>query len=169
MPRFSSYVKQCINNLLTSLNCFTAISLRLQGPQSSNGTGRVEIFYHGEWGTICDDYWSFSDASVACRQLGYQYAVRAFEGYALGNHGSGKIWLDNVQCTGNEKNLSSCGHRGWGIHDCTHRDDAGVECSSTGVLTIIVVIVIALAAFTFLHLPNCIETFHPISLEEILK
>ena len=142
--RFSSYANQCIDDLLINSNIFTAIPLRLQGPQSSNGTGRVEIFYHGEWGTICDDYWSIVDANIACRQLGYQYAVKALPGYVLGNQGPGKIWLDNVQCTGGEKNLSSCSHRGWGIHDCTHRDDAGVECSSTGIVTNTVVIVISL-------------------------
>ena len=142
--------------MLTSLHIryfltfFKAIPLRLQGPQSVNGTGRVEIFYQGEWGTICDNnYWSIVDANVACRQLGYQYAVRALLGYDHDNHGSGKIWLDNVQCTGREQNLSSCGHRRWGIHECIHLDDAGVECSSTGVVTIIVVMLISFRFYLF--------------------
>ena len=33
---------------------------------------------------------------------------------------------------GNEANLLSCSHSGIGIHTCTHREDAGVNC--TGML-----------------------------------
>ena len=114
-----------------------AVSLRLQGPSSSIGTGRVEIFYNGQWGTVCDDFWSRSDAEVACRQLGYHYAIRALPGYQVPD-GNGPIWLDNVGCTGNEQTLASCYHRGVGTHNCRHSDDAGVECSTTGTIVYLI-------------------------------
>ncbi|XP_046864334.1 uncharacterized protein LOC124458347 [Xenia sp. Carnegie-2017] len=78
-------------------SCQVINSVRLRGPESSIGKGRVEVFYNGEWGTICDDGWDINDAKVVCRQLGYDYYFRALLG---GNvpHGSGRIWLDDVQC-----------------------------------------------------------------------
>ncbi len=86
---------------LKAIKCkiFVGVSVRLQGPSSSNGTGRVEVFYNGRWGTICHDYWDINDARVVCRQLGYLNPVRALRGYDVPD-GIGQIWLDNVRCTG---------------------------------------------------------------------
>ncbi|NXT51966.1 MARCO protein, partial [Pluvianellus socialis] len=86
--------------------------------------GRVEIFHQDSWGTICDDGWSIQDASVVCRMLGYSRALSAFTAAA----GTGKIWLDDVNCSGNENSIFDCPKPNWGVHNCSHNEDAGVEC-----------------------------------------
>ncbi|NXQ87404.1 MARCO protein, partial [Nyctibius grandis] len=86
--------------------------------------GRVEIFHQGSWGTICDDGWSTVDANVVCRMLGYYRATAAFT--AAG--GTGQIWLDDVNCSGNEHSIFDCPKPDWGVNNCSHSEDAGVEC-----------------------------------------
>ena len=55
--------------LTVSAPCTTG-QLRLTGGNIPN-EGRVEICMDNVWGTVCNDLWSSTDATVVCRQLGY--------------------------------------------------------------------------------------------------
>ena len=46
--------------------------IRLVGSDSPT-EGRVEVCVNGAWGTVCDDFWDYRDAQVACNQLGLPF------------------------------------------------------------------------------------------------
>ena len=105
----------------------------------ANTQGRVEVANDGEWGTVCDDYWSNGDGNVACTQMGYPGAERVFWSSHFGGAAKGtRTWLDNLQCVGNEEDLLDCPRHGSPEareHDCNgggrygrHVEDAGVRC-----------------------------------------
>ncbi|XP_063442442.1 neurotrypsin-like [Mytilus trossulus] len=94
-------------------------------------SGRLEIYYNGTWGTVCNASIGDEEATVACRQLGYN------SGKSLGigvDDGTGIIWVHTVYCNGNERRLVDCsinfnkfdGSRSY----CRHTRDVGIECFS---------------------------------------
>ncbi|XP_064616288.1 deleted in malignant brain tumors 1 protein-like [Liolophura sinensis] len=101
------------------------------GTNSSNG--RVEVNNGVTWGTVCDDNWEDQDATIVCRMRGFSRGVAlvSVNGVPPFGAGAGIIALDDVNCFGPEVNIAQCLHRGWGVHDCVHSEDAGVQCIGT--------------------------------------
>ena len=108
--------------------------LRLVGG-STKYEGRVEVFYNGRHGTVCDDYWNDKDAKVICRMLGFSGGT-ALQGNSANSDnpkhsfgpGTGETLLDDIACSGNEQSIFDCSHNGIGVHNCEHSEDAGVRC-----------------------------------------
>ena len=56
--------------------------------------------------------------------LGYDFICRF-------GSGTGRIWLDDVSCTGSESRLTYCTNRGIGSNNCGHSEDVAIYCGST--------------------------------------
>ena len=108
----------------------------------------------GTWGTVCDAFWSSTDARVVCRQMGFSssgtnikhrncayYKIIILNNiillhYNIGavarinayyGQGTAPILLDNVGCSGTESRLIDCTYDS-NTTDCSHSDDAGARC-----------------------------------------
>lgn len=103
--------------------------MRLAGG-SNEAQGRVEIFYQGQWGTVCDEGWDINDGMVVCRQLGYQETISITSMASNYGPGSGPIQLQDVACQGGENNLFMCTLPSalGDVSTCLHSNDAGVIC-----------------------------------------
>ncbi|XP_064388351.1 soluble scavenger receptor cysteine-rich domain-containing protein SSC5D-like [Halichondria panicea] len=113
--------------------------LRLVSSSSLTG-GRLEVYYSGQWGTVCDDSFGLSDARVACRQLGYttynRYGTVGTLGFSEASSTT-PIWLDELGCLGTESKLINCSANAIGVEDCSHFEDVGLVCVSDGDLRLV--------------------------------
>ena len=57
--------------------------VRLVG-SSNQYEGRVEVCINDQWGTVCDDSWGTTDATIVCKQLGYAYTGSEFSSCSSG-------------------------------------------------------------------------------------
>ena len=124
--------------------------VRLVGGRDVN-TGRVEIYLHGKWGTVCDRNYAGA-ADVICYQLNYTYSSTQFPGTSvkhmnkalseaneqeiadLGN--STRILIGDVDCgvisstPPTNVHIMECDYKQIDPSrtECTHDDDLAVSC-----------------------------------------
>nr|XP_022299802.1 uncharacterized protein LOC111108306 [Crassostrea virginica] len=110
-------------------------TIRLVGGDSKY-EGRLEVYHNGIWGTVCDDQYTPNIADVVCRSLGLQRFSSEAYCCAIYGQGSGNILLSRVKCLGNESKIEDCMHRGWGVHNCGHKEDISIRCIPTNESTI---------------------------------
>ena len=119
--------------------------------------GRVEVCINNLWGTVCDDDWDITDATVVCKQLEYAYTGSECKCFSLSDFlfvlscfacgtdgvaypnayfgaGTGPIYLDDVACTSSASQLLECSSRPLLSHNCDHHADAGVGCEGTSLV-----------------------------------
>jgi len=101
-------------------NITTNLTITLRGGSTLN-EGNVFVYSK----PVCDDYWDYLDAVVACKMLGYTTAL----GYTVRSHYGlvpSEFSLDNVDCDGTEESLLDCPHLS--IDNCGSTEGAGVVC-----------------------------------------
>ena len=62
---------------------------------------------------------------------GNKYHFRNIQAYSTAafGQGNGPIMLDDLNCNGNETDISECPSNRWFANNCRHDEDAGVRCS----------------------------------------
>ncbi|XP_049339178.1 deleted in malignant brain tumors 1 protein-like isoform X3 [Astyanax mexicanus] len=128
----SSQAVNCSSTVQLYITCSGYSSIRLVG-SGGDCAGRLEVFHSGSWGTVSDELWDIEDAQVVCRQLQCGVALSApVPVPARFGSGTGPIWLNEVECEGNEVSLWNCRYQLCGEDECGHKDDVGVVCSENG-------------------------------------
>ncbi|CAC5357212.1 unnamed protein product [Mytilus coruscus] len=126
-------LSQCTRTIIQHGVCKTGLGgFKCLNQKLINGTtsynGRLELYYDGTRGTVCDDGFGDIEASVVCRYLGLSWNGRFSYEFKDWFEGSNYL-LDDIDCTGRESSILSCKHTSWNSHNCDnkHREDVGIQ------------------------------------------
>uniref|UniRef100_A0A8C4T7Q0 SRCR domain-containing protein n=1 Tax=Erpetoichthys calabaricus TaxID=27687 RepID=A0A8C4T7Q0_ERPCA len=90
-------------------------------------SGKLQVFYSGTWGSVCQNQMDPHTATMICRELGC-YNLTSL------NVGNSEIdgdpkWLDNVRCRPHDSYLRQCPSSPWGKNKCNNDEVAVITCS----------------------------------------
>ncbi|XP_012991778.2 scavenger receptor cysteine-rich type 1 protein M160 [Esox lucius] len=88
-----------------------------------NGSGPCEgkiTIYKGAWGMVGTQKWNKTNENVICKSIGCGESKHSIDYYySTKVKNEIPVWMDEVECKGNEENLWDCAFPGWGI--ATHK------------------------------------------------
>ncbi|XP_052262075.1 uncharacterized protein LOC127865958 isoform X2 [Dreissena polymorpha] len=124
-------VTHCGNGNVATVDCRVQDTpMRLFGGTTQH-SGRVDIFYEGNWMSYCREYSSQTQANleILCQQLGYNISsdaryltdVYAYNGMSL---------FHDLSCQGNESDISLCPSSDWGSYSCSSSYYTAIDCLS---------------------------------------
>ncbi|PIK52434.1 putative soluble scavenger receptor cysteine-rich domain-containing protein SSC5D, partial [Apostichopus japonicus] len=93
--------------------------------------GRLEILHDQEWGSICDEEFTETEAVVACRELGFDFESIVDSSDEYGWTDDLPIHVIGINCTGRDK-LRECVNFETTTKGkmCYHVEDVGLQCST---------------------------------------
>ncbi len=106
--------------------------IRVTGGPGHGMEGRLQVFYSGSWGEVCDDFWFTSphnkyNPDIACQQMGYKGGVSL--GYDVYPAPTDTFILDDVRCNGTETRLANCPRADWGVENCWAPEAVALRCN----------------------------------------
>lgn len=107
------------------LQSLGTMKLRLVGPGSRPEEGRLEVLHQGQWGTVCDDDFALQEATVACRQLGFEAALTWAHSAKYGQ-GEGECLVDDTEK--DDKEMLAAFYQGLG--SLRHQENIAGSCLS---------------------------------------
>ena len=87
-------------------------------------TGKIEVYYNDRWYQVSYDDWDIKDATVACRQLGYDYVASS----TFSTSYNYQTAFNSLTCNGTETSLFDCAHSGFRYHSWANHPVARVSC-----------------------------------------